>query len=1370
MLHQATDAAAPRSYPTRLPQTAAHVSNGSLPTPHAHPSPPASRFPARPLINDSLIPRDYLSSLSASRSPASTKDSFNQEDSFLEDSTTDEADDNDEQSLLQSEAGIPSPTITRPAVNSSPRPSPSPEASRSTPKDTSLQDRRSPDQNSSLLVDSPRSYTSSATIPPPLNNMPRTSSIDSAISNMSNTPGPQRPQGDGKEPTRDEVRNLINTAGSPENLIQHLLRDKNHSAAQNAQLWKLVDKQRALLLGLNKDLERVTKERDRYRKRLKDVQSQTPSVPVNRLRAQADQENNSPQSDNDAASVTSIDALTGREGNSRTGPISPAGAPTLHLHATPLDAAMVPLPLHLQHPPKIDQLTTQLPPPSFALSEPSPLQEKPPKSFQASRKAPPRPLNLSQPKDDRTVAKPSIASEIVISDAEADDRDPVRRGRRKTREEDDRDRETVAVKELETRSRSKRETKPSTEPVVTEAAAAAHQPSRDSDDLPSSKAMNQLSPPSTASHSSLAQSPNPLRSPGLPLSPRPFGQALLGASLPMSPRNLASGSFPLSPRAPKQPLPDPTTPGQQAPAPGAEKKGPSPLSKVNSASTTASDQPTIPDAPVSPRDAPPVNRGLVSPTWPDLLLPPNALPSIQIKVASSRLRPSRNSILGLKAQDESSVFSLSVFERATASELWRVEKIPATFPALDQHLRSRCTDLPKLPDRRLFSSHSPAVVDARRLAIDHYFEELLDTPMDKQAAVTVCKYLSTDVMETQPPRQFHLNDDNQVKPTQSARKDGIPTKSGYLTKKGKNFGGWKSRYFVLDSPELRYFEAPGGAHLGTIKLLNARIGRQTQSDPAPRGDAENENQYRHAFLILEPKRRDNNSHLRHVLCAESDEERDEWVETLLHYIDERPSEPKAPHGAVAPNLQGKDLKNPRSGATASGHDESERRGAASPSFGHANSDTPSPSTASTHVADASSAESGYASKSNISAPMNGIKIADTSLWGNRSAGTGSSKEREQKKRHLFNHFRKASSEQLSSGHQAQAPVAQPKRLDYQARRGGHVRPVFGMQLHEAVEYYSPLDVEVYLPAVVYRCIEYLRVKKAANEEGLFRLSGSNIVIRELKDRFNVEGDLDLLAEDEQDYDVHAVASLFKMYLRELPSTILTRELHLEFLKVLEMGDKSQKVTAFNTLVHRLPVCNFMLLRSLSQYLLEVVQNSDRNRMSVKNVGIVFSPTLNIPAPVFAIFLTDFEAIFDKPAEREVATSVEIQRENGTLTPEDIRSPRRQMFSDLPTPAHNQSSFANNAGVSVTGAHINAHNQDPRDANREMGFAPLQPSYETRSYVSMPQEIATQPRYPPPHPPPPPPQGPGYGESTLLMTPENAATVKAKRRESSMLFL
>ena len=105
-----------------------------------------------------------------------------------------------------------------------------------------------------------------------------------------------------------------------------------------------------------------------------------------------------------------------------------------------------------------------------------------------------------------------------------------------------------------------------------------------------------------------------------------------------------------------------------------------------------------------------------------------------------------------------------------------------------------------------------------------------------------------------------------------------------------------------------------------------------------------------------------------------------------------------------------------------------------------------------------------------------------------------------------------------------------------------------------------------LPAVIFRCIQYLEAKNADQEEGIYRLSGSSAVIKGLKDRFNMgecilfmllynvanqhaEGDVDLLASDEY-WDPHAIAGLLKSFLRELPASILTRELHLRFLSVI----------------------------------------------------------------------------------------------------------------------------------------------------------------------------------------------------------------------------
>jgi len=137
------------------------------------------------------------------------------------------------------------------------------------------------------------------------------------------------------------------------------------------------------------------------------------------------------------------------------------------------------------------------------------------------------------------------------------------------------------------------------------------------------------------------------------------------------------------------------------------------------------------------------------------------------------------------------------------------------------------------------------------------------------------------------------------------------------------------------------------------------------------------------------------------------------------------------------------------------------------------------------------------------------------------------------------------------------------------------RVVFGTSLEESLEVAQIAN----LPAIVFRCIQYLELKKADQEEGVYRLSGSSAVIKSLKDRFNLgtlaspmlaiqrlnpganrftEGDVDLLASDEY-WDPHAIAGLLKTFMRELPASILTRELHTRFLSVIGKCGFSRKV-------------------------------------------------------------------------------------------------------------------------------------------------------------------------------------------------------------------
>lgn len=83
----------------------------------------------------------------------------------------------------------------------------------------------------------------------------------------------------------------------------------------------------------------------------------------------------------------------------------------------------------------------------------------------------------------------------------------------------------------------------------------------------------------------------------------------------------------------------------------------------------------------------------------------------------------------------------------------------------------------------------------------------------------------------------------------------------------------------------------------------------------------------------------------------------------------------------------------------------------------------------------------------------------------------------------------------------------------------------------------------------------------------------------LKERFNAEGDVNLLTSNEY-YDPHAIAGLLKQYLRELPVHLLTRELHAEFIQVIDLRNRRDRVNALGRLVAQLPIEEYTLFRFL----------------------------------------------------------------------------------------------------------------------------------------------------------------------------------------------
>jgi hypothetical protein len=93
-------------------------------------------------------------------------------------------------------------------------------------------------------------------------------------------------------------------------------------------------------------------------------------------------------------------------------------------------------------------------------------------------------------------------------------------------------------------------------------------------------------------------------------------------------------------------------------------------------------------------------------------------------------------------------------------------------------------------------------------------------------------------------------------------------------------------------------------------------------------------------------------------------------------------------------------------------------------------------------------------------------------------------------------------------------------------------------------------------------------------------------------------------------DINAVASLLKLYLRNLPTPLFPSDMYDEFMQAMEVGeDYDTRLIIIKTLVQRIPKHLSNVLECLMRHLARVADRSDENLMAAENLGIVFGPSL-----------------------------------------------------------------------------------------------------------------------------------------------------------------
>ena len=166
-----------------------------------------------------------------------------------------------------------------------------------------------------------------------------------------------------------------------------------------------------------------------------------------------------------------------------------------------------------------------------------------------------------------------------------------------------------------------------------------------------------------------------------------------------------------------------------------------------------------------------------------------------------------------------------------------------------------------------------------------------------------------------------------------------------------------------------------------------------------------------------------------------------------------------------------------------------------------------------------------------------------------------------------------------------------------------------------------------IPYIVEKCVDTID-ETGLSIKGIYRVPGVKTKVEKLCQCFETGNDL----VDLSNTPPHFIASVLKLYLRQLPEPLLTFRLYDQFIKVAKesMPLKLNPVSLIDEMtpeqaaqyeviiqgVHKiiqdLPEPNFYTCAKIIRHLKRVHDNVAENQMDASNLAIVFGPTLLRP--------------------------------------------------------------------------------------------------------------------------------------------------------------
>ncbi|XP_045123287.1 rho GTPase-activating protein 26-like isoform X20 [Portunus trituberculatus] len=241
--------------------------------------------------------------------------------------------------------------------------------------------------------------------------------------------------------------------------------------------------------------------------------------------------------------------------------------------------------------------------------------------------------------------------------------------------------------------------------------------------------------------------------------------------------------------------------------------------------------------------------------------------------------------------------------------------------------------------------------------------------------------------------------------------------------------------------------------------------------------------------------------------------------------------------------------------------------------------------------------------------------------------------------------------------------------------------------------------------------------RGLEDQGLYRLVGVSSKVTKLLqlglDRRKADK---LMLDDTAEWEVKTITSAIKQYFRNLPEPLMTYKLHSAFIAAAKQDQLFRRVHEIHSLVHKLPKTNFMVLKILIQHLVNVASKSEKNLMTVSNLGVCFGPTLLRPEEetvaaimdikfcniVVEILIEHFEKIFGTQPESSSEGSRNLEgvgshATSSTTTTTTVSRQTQQKTSSSPSStrsSHNHHTSSSTCSSTITTTNASQSSKHP----------------------------------------------------------------------------